>query len=448
MFKFIYLLITIAGFVLFIYCKKVSAIINRKRTLVEYFKKLHIKENVREEISKFYCEKVRLIGLVCLTCGVLGIIFCFISSNESKKIFEITRPSYGEESSEYLLRVERDGQANNVKIDIIPKEYTEEEAKNICENAFTKWLEEFCGENDNLNNIVSNVSMPDSVQGYDVNFEYYLSDYSYLDYEGNIDFDNAIYIDGKCEASLTVICLLGDYQYEKKVKYTIIQPIKTLEREIQEEIDKQSKYSDSIKLPKSLNSEKLSYYFLKEESSLWIFFLIAIIAVLTIYIGKDSDVSKEVKKRDEQMKVDYAEIISMFSLLQQTGQSIRNTWNKILSDYEVYGKRRYAYEEMKLVKNKIDNGVPERQAYQEFAKRCGIKEYIKFANIIEQNLSKGSNSMKNQLEIEVYEAAQNKIAIAKKKAEECSTKLLVPMIMMLIIVMAILIVPAFLNMNI
>ena len=148
------------------------------------------------------------------------------------------------------------------------------------------------------------------------------------------------------------------------------------------------------------------------------------------------------------MQVDYAEIISMFSILQQTGQSIRNTWNKILSDYEGYGIKRYAYEEMKLVKNKIDNGVSERQAYQEFGKRCGIKEYVQFANIIEQNLSKGSNSMKSQLEAEVYEASKNKIALAKKKAEECSTKLLVPMVMMLIIVMAILIVPAFLNMNI
>ena len=265
MFKFIYLLIVMTGVVLIIYCKRISMIIKRKMALVEQFKKLHIKENIQDEISKFYCEKVKLIGLICLVCGVLGIIFCLSSTNESKEIFEIDRPSYGEESKGHSLKVVRDGQEDNVKVEIVPKEYTEEEAKRICEDAFVKWIEKFCGENENLKSIAYNVNLPDSISGYEVSFEYYLSEDSYMDYEGNIDFDNAIYIDGKCEGTLTVICYLGDYQCEKDVKYTIIEPEKTLEKEIQEAIDVQSKYSDSVKLPKSLDTEKLSYFSIKED---------------------------------------------------------------------------------------------------------------------------------------------------------------------------------------
>ena len=448
MFKIIYVLLIFFGIFLMVFYKKIFINIKKNVTVIENIKKLKIKDNINYEIRDFYYKKIRLVGLVCFICGILGIVFCFVSKVGGIELSKLIRPTYSEVSKEYELEVLSDGKAESIKLNVNSKEYTIEEAEEICDEAFVKWKEEFCGKNKNLNSIVNNVNLPDSIQNYDVSFEYYLLEDSYIDYEGNIDYENAIFIDGKCNASLTVICYLGEYQCEQNVEYTIIEPDKSLEDKIQDIIDNQNKYSEDIELPQKIDTEKLSYFTKKEDANKWFFLLIAIIAVVVIYIGKDSDISKEVKKRDEQLRMDYAEIVSMFSLLQYTGQSIKNTWNKIVSSYDGNKNKRYAYEEMKLVKNKIDNGVSERQAYKEFGRRCGIQEYIRFANIIEQNLLKGSNSMKSQFKQEVLEASKNKIALAKKKAEECSTKLLIPMVMMLIIAMAILIVPAFLNMNI
>lgn len=448
MFKFIYVLLIFLGTFLTVYYKKIFRNIKKNMTLVENFKKLKIKDNINHEIRDFYYKKIKLMGVVCLVCGILGVIFCITSKEDGIALSKLIRPPYSEVSKEYELEVLRDGKSDSIKLNVNSKEYTIEEAKEICAEAFIEWRKVFCGKNENLNRIVHNVNLPDSIENYDVSFEYFLSENSYIDYEGNIDFDNAIFVEGKCNASLMVICYLGEYQYEQNVEYIIIEPDKSLESQIQDAIDKQSIYSEEIDLPEDINSEELSYFKIKKDGNKWVFLVIALIAILVIYIGKDKDIYNEVKKRDEQLRMDYAEIVSMFSLLQYTGQSIKNTWNKIVSSYEGNTNKRYAYEEMKLVKNKIDNGVSERQAYQEFGRRCGIQEYIKFANIIEQNLLKGSNSIKSQLKMEVFEASRNKISLAKKKAEECSTKLLIPMVMMLIIAMAILIVPAFLNMNI
>ncbi|MBE5925893.1 MAG: hypothetical protein E7270_02915 [Lachnospiraceae bacterium] len=448
MFKFIYLIIIFLGMFLTVCYKKVFQYIKKSSNVIENFKRLKIKENITNEVKIFYYQKIKMIGLVCLVCGSLGIISCVMFKEDEIELSKLIRPSYSEVSKDYQIEVLSGGKSDKIKLNITAKEYSIEEARKICEEALEEWKKVFCGNNESLNEIVSNVNLPDSINNYDVSFEYFLSENSYIDYEGNIDFDNAIYIDGKCNASLMVVCYLGEYHCENNVEYSIIEPDKSLESKIQDAINKQSKYNEQVDLPKNIDSEKLSYFNIEEDNYNWIFLVLAIVMAVVIYIGKDSDISKEVKKRDEQLRLDYAELVSMFSLLQYTGQSIKNTWNKIIDSYDGNKSKRYVYEEMKLVKNKIDNGILERKAYQEFGRRCGIREYIKFANIIEQNLLKGSNSIKSQLKLEVMEASKNKITLAKKKAEECSTKLLVPMVMMLIIAMAILIVPAFLNMNI
>ncbi len=447
MFKIIYVIVVIIGMALVVFCDRIYEKVNKNTSVIENFKKLHIKDNVYQEVKKFYYEKFKLIGAVCLICGCVGLIYC-IKADEDNQVIKIDRPYYDEGSEEHSIKVIQENGQTDIKLNITPREYTEYEAKDICDRAFSEWKEVFCGTNKSLDNICSNVVLSDTISEYGVSFEYYIDKDSYIDYEGNILTGEAKFVNGECKGHLLVICSIGDYKFDYSVSYIITEPEKTIEKVIQEDIDRQDKYSDSVELPEIINSEKVSYYSEKNSNSHGFFIVIAVTAAIAIYIGKDRDLSKEIKEREEQLRYDYAEIVSVFSLLQQTGQSIRNSWNKITDNYKNTKNKRYIYAEMKLVKSKIENGISERQAYREFGRRCGTQEYIRLANIIEQNLSKGSNSIRHQLELEVSEASRNKIAFAKQKAEECSTKMLVPMIMMLIIVMAILLIPAFMNMNI
>ena len=126
------------------------------------------------------------------------------------------------------------------------------------------------------------------------------------------------------------------------------------------------------------------------------------------------------------------------------------SWDKIIEDYEkkksVTGVR-FAYEEMKIARKKMKNGMSEAQTYVEYGRRCGIHSYIKFGNLLEQNIRKGTKGLKEILNYEVREAFEERKMLARKKGDEAGTKLLLPMGMMLVISMVIIIVPAFLSVS-
>ena len=84
----------------------------------------------------------------------------------------------------------------------------------------------------------------------------------------------------------------------------------------------------------------------------------------------------------------------------------------------------------------------EQKAYEHFGERCGGAMYRKFANILTQNLKKGSQGVVALLEQEAENAFEERKRAAKRYGEEAGTKLLFPMMIMLGIVMVILIIPA------
>ena len=94
----------------------------------------------------------------------------------------------------------------------------------------------------------------------------------------------------------------------------------------------------------------------------------------------------------------------------------------------------------------MKNGVSESAAYENFGKRCGLPCYIKLGTMLSQNLQKGSRGLVGILEKEAVSALEERKNAAKKLGEQAGTKILFPMIMMLGVVMAALIVPAFMNM--
>ena len=90
----------------------------------------------------------------------------------------------------------------------------------------------------------------------------------------------------------------------------------------------------------------------------------------------------------------------------------------------------------------MNTGVPERSAYELFARRCDTKEYLKLASLLSQNVKKGTTDILKLLEQESQSAFEQHKNLAKKKGEEAGTKLLFPMILMLMTVMAMLMFPA------
>lgn len=85
--------------------------------------------------------------------------------------------------------------------------------------------------------------------------------------------------------------------------------------------------------------------------------------------------------------------------------------------------------------------MAELEAYRRFGERCGQMKYKTFSTILIQNLQKGSRHMADLLEQEAMEAWDERKRKARVLGEAAATKLLIPMIMMLIVVMAIIMIP-------
>ena len=106
------------------------------------------------------------------------------------------------------------------------------------------------------------------------------------------------------------------------------------------------------------------------------------------------------------------------------------------------------YEEMKITLREMQSGVSEPEAYERFGKRCNITNYIKFGTLLSQNLRKGSKDISEILRMEAIQSFENRKSMARRRGEEVGTKLLLPMIGMLGVVLIMVMVPAFLTMQI
>jgi pilus assembly protein TadC len=160
----------------------------------------------------------------------------------------------------------------------------------------------------------------------------------------------------------------------------------------------------------------------------------------------DRELLNKVEKRNREMLLDYPEIINKFTLLVGAGMSLSNAWAKISVDYKEKGRRkRYAYEEMMITYGELKIGTSETIAYERFGRRVRLLPYLRFSSLIAQNVKKGSSTLLSQLELEAVEAFEERKELAKRMGEEAGTKLLVPMMLMLLIVLAIIMVPAFLS---
>ena len=91
----------------------------------------------------------------------------------------------------------------------------------------------------------------------------------------------------------------------------------------------------------------------------------------------------------------------------------------------------------------LQSGRSEKEAYDHFGKRCQVQAYRKLCTLLSQNLRKGSNDLLRVLRQEADNAFTERKNLAKKLGEEAGTKLLLPMMMMLCIVMVVIMIPAY-----
>jgi pilus assembly protein TadC len=169
-------------------------------------------------------------------------------------------------------------------------------------------------------------------------------------------------------------------------------------------------------------------------------------AAIVIYISKDRDLRSDVEERRRQMLRKYPQFISQMVLYLGAGMTVRNIFQKLSKDSYEYGKKTdYLSAEIKRTVYEMNSGISEQDAYENFADRCGLQQYTRFATLLSQNLRKGNSELLNLLHEESVKAYEERMDLARKMGEEAGTKLLVPMFMMLLVVMIVIMIPALIS---
>lgn len=395
-------------------------------------------------------KEVCIALLIAAAGNSIGIL-TVLSQGTGKSAQYLERPEYGEGSRQQELEAEIQGETNTIQILVPERSYTEKETQEYLRQA-EEYLETYFTEKGtDWRGIREDLDFPQEVSDSPVQLSWSTDHPDILDWQGKLG--DKIPETGKTVKIECLLTLSGEerrWEKEAQVFPRLLTDAEQLQQKIQEEADKNSEDTGKVlQLPQTIDGKAI-YYKEPDSQSGWMICLMSTVLGLGIFpLTKEKEKQKEAEKKQE-MKRDYPDILDRLVLFLRAGLNIRKSMEKLAADYlkmkQTYSmKERYAYEEIVRTCREMDHGVYEAEAYERMGKRCSLPEYKVLSVLLVQNLKRGSQNLLDLLEREAASASEERKRQARIRGEEASTKLLLPMILQLMVVLVILIVPASLN---
>ena len=408
-------------------------------------RELSFKEDIKDERDLYMAGKISIVILVLFAGLVVGL---GISVSSPKSMQQVDKVQRKKSSATYNFVAKNGKTENDISLEVAAKKRTKNETYKELDKGKKLLVKKMLAKNQSVNKVNSHVNLVNSIGEEDIKVSWGIDNTDMLGYDGEIGKD--IPKEGalvKLTATMELDKITEDYQFSIKVFPE--KKSSNLQGYVQKKIDEKDVTKKEVNLPKKIGGKEYKFYVRNTNYASWIFPLALVLAVV-LFILKDRDLDKEIEERQKQMLRDYPNIVSKLLIYFGAGLSIKSSFERIVREYKKIKNNdvHFAYEEMDIAITKMNSGVSETTAIAEFGDRCGIHCYIKLANIIEQNLRRGSKDMVYALKTEVNSAVNTRKNNILKEGSEISTKLLGPMVIMLIISIVIIMVPAFLSINI
>ena len=152
--------------------------------------------------------------------------------------------------------------------------------------------------------------------------------------------------------------------------------------------------------------------------------------------------AEKIFKRSEEMLRDFSDVVSKLALLTNAGMILREAWEEVSQNGESS-----LYEEMRLSVIQMQNGVADVDAIYGFGVRCVIPEIKKFTSTIVQGMVKGNSELTTMLQEQSSEVWATKKQNVRRQGEKAASKLLIPMMLMLVGILVMVIIPIFANLG-
>lgn len=157
-----------------------------------------------------------------------------------------------------------------------------------------------------------------------------------------------------------------------------------------------------------------------------------------------ADVDKKVAEHHKSIVMDLPDFANKLLILSGAGMSLKAAMVKIAKEMD---KRTPFYQALKHSVYLMENGATAEQVMDSLGNRCNLPEVRRMNAVLLQNMHSGGADALLALREISKELWTNRRATAKKLAEEAGTKLLFPMMLMLLAVILIVAAPAVMSLS-
>lgn len=427
----------------------------RRNSMVsEHLTRLHPGQAPPRLWRQYEVERLKLC-LVVLFAGNMIALFMYINESSGSAFVDgmyLFRDKQGGNSRETrLLARNSSGEETEISLTVQALGYSEEEQQVIYEEMIKELQAKALGENRSWNAVSEPLVLPEMLEPYPFTLTWHSSNPAFLTSGGKVasweDVEQlqeqtalvelTVRVSGEnFEKEHSFYARVCPKQKEKTFSEAVTEALKTLERETAGE--------ERMHLPEEIQGEKVIWTEQQGDESR-VFFFLGLAGAAAVFLLQGREPEKALAKKQQLMEKEYPTIISKLTLYLGAGMNIKNAWQKIAKSAE--GKNANpVYGEMLFTCREMEGGIAETEAYARFGKRIRQQCYVRFTTLLVQNLKKGNETLLLLLRQEALAAMEEHSSLIKREGEESTTKLLLPMVMLMGMVMVLIMVPAFMGM--
>ena len=425
-------------------------------------KQLYAGKEADRRIRRLGKEKAVLSAAILSAAVALSVpVFIMDHKETLEPVTELARSENGlGAGTATLIASMEDGYKEKIKIDINERTYTDEEIERFSQLLDDELWTDILGDNPDDEHIMYDLDLPKRIEGYPFNISWKTDDPLVLGSRGTINAEKLKEKDPGNDGTAVRLCATLKYKdyVEDKYGYVVLRqrddekagPEAAIAKAVSDS-DSASSSSMMQSLPSNIGGKKIFFY-KTDPGRGWVVLFLGAAAAVFVSFHKDEKIKTLAEERKKQMEADYPKIINQYALYYTAGMNPRTIWSAICDRYEkdrdMNNEKRYAYEEMILTRRMMEEGTEELAAYDRFAKRCQTVGLRSFISMIRQTVTKGNDGLDRMLVEEMEKSFRSRINAVKIAASDAQTKLLFPMLLMLAVVLAIVMIPAFIGMNV
>ena len=366
----------------------------------------------------------------------------------------LQRNDAGEADAQAQLVARVDEETVPFDLQVHARAYTEEELADAVDSAKAYIEGQLPGENPDLQHVTRPLKMEQAAPDLPFKIEWQPEDYRLIGQDGSLYEPDEVTF--PVQTSVTAFIHYRDRTFSMQYPVTITGIMHTAREDLRIRLEAALAAADAatgekayLKLPVMLDGSPVIWHYREDMRPLYLA-VIGLGLCCGIFYLQDERMRREVARRSEQIRMDYPGFVHQLVLLMGAGLTIGRCWDLIIEDAQASRKSSqessFLIREMLYARRIMQTGVAETEAIRIFGERMALPGYMRICRILVQMIRTGSRGSREMMMKEAEEAEKHRRDMARKLGETAGTRLLLPMMMLLFIVLAVVMLPAFLSM--